>query len=102
MQAQLDEWHSAVREHTGGAYDSKATLDPRAVLAELRRGRSGDRGLQPDTPGLQHKEQRLRMMVAEKDLELLDLRRYMFTARQAASPHIAQARLHHSYSCQHS
>ena len=94
LQAQLDEWHKAARESTG-SYDSKLALDPRSVLAELRRGRSGDKTSLAEAPGLQQKEQRLRMMVAEKDLELLDLRRHMFTARQAASPHIAQAELLH-------
>ena len=94
LQAQVDEWHKAAREGTG-SYDSKLALDPRSILAELRRGRSGDKMSPAEVPGLQQKEQRLRMMVAEKDLELLDLRRHMFTARQAASPHIAQAGLPH-------
>lgn len=88
-QTQLDSWHAAVRE---GGVESKAALDPRSAVAELRKSSStSDKGGPADVPTLQQREQRLRMAVAEKDIELLDLRRHLFSARQAASPHVAQA-----------
>ena len=68
------------------------------AVAELKKGSVADKSGPADVPTLQQKEQRLRMVVAEKDIELLDLRRHLFSARQAASPHIAQAsRPHHRH-----
>ena len=88
VQAQLSSWHAAVRDE---GIDGKAALDPRSALAELRRASVVEKSGPADVPALQQREQRLRMAVAEKDIELLDLRRQLFSDRQAASPHIAQA-----------
>lgn len=90
QQAQLEEWTSAFRDASSTGLDGKPVLDPRTLLSEMKKSRSGEKQLQQELLALKQREQRLQMHVAERDLEAVELRRQLHAARQAADPNIAQ------------
>ena len=67
-------------------------LDPRSLLSEMKKSRAGEKQLQQELLTLKQREQRLQMHLAERDLETVDLRKQLHSARQAADPNIAQVR----------
>ena len=90
LQAQLEEWTSAFRDVPSASLDGKASLNPRSLLGEMKHLRSSEKGLQGEILALKQREQRLQMHLAERNLEAVDLRKQLHTARQAADPNIAQ------------
>ena len=88
-----------MRDVTSASLDGKAS-NPRSLLGEMKHLRSSEKGLQGEILALKQREQRLQMHLAERNLEAVDLRKQLHTARQAADPNIAQVLYRrHSISC---
>ncbi|KAK9813270.1 hypothetical protein WJX72_011713 [[Myrmecia] bisecta] len=84
--AALEEWQSSFRNAASGS------VDPAAIMAELRKAREADATFQAQLDQAQQKEAALQMQLAERTMENIDLRRQLHQARQAADPTIAQVR----------